>query len=129
MKRKPANDYILLVTVGSDDRPARPEDVNDVKKFVRKCIRNKVCFNDIVTHHCIKFQTVPVSLAKCICVGTEEHPAGKKDIQEVSRQWKQGIKTGVMITGHAVSIVTRPFTGHAVSIVTLPFTKWADLKK
>jgi len=46
---------ILIVKVGSDERPAGPKDIKQVRKIIKKIIKG---WDVIVTHHAIEFDFI-----------------------------------------------------------------------
>ena len=60
-KRKKTN-KLMIVKIGSDERPAGPEDIKKVEKYLKKFQKNGTAIKDydvIVTHHAVEFDFMP----------------------------------------------------------------------
>lgn len=56
---KRENDDILIVKIGSEERPASDEDIKNVQIILAQIQNNPELA--IITHHCIQFETIPRS--------------------------------------------------------------------
>jgi hypothetical protein len=57
--KKESEDSILVVKVGSDERPATESDLKGIQEMLTMAMNDKDL--TIVTHHCIEFYTIPRS--------------------------------------------------------------------
>jgi len=52
---------LLLFKIGSDDRPAGPEDIKKLNKQVKKALKGIKNIRTIVTHHLFELDILPLS--------------------------------------------------------------------
>jgi hypothetical protein len=75
-----------LVRVGTRERPASPEDIEDIKNLVIK-IKGQPDLS-LVTHHAIDFEHVQPGYGETIVyhLGEEERPASPEDIEDFQKE-------------------------------------------
>ena len=62
LRQLDGEDCMLIVKVGSEDIPARPQDIKAVQRELEQCTsEQQIC---LVTHHAIEFVVIPRSLIR-----------------------------------------------------------------
>lgn len=51
------NNKLVIVKIGSEDRPATEQDIKDAEKQIRKALKGIKC-RIVVTHHCFDISIV-----------------------------------------------------------------------
>ena len=104
-KTKNTLDGILLVKVGSDERPAGPSDIESVKKsLVIKDV------DMIVSHHAIDFVMIPrLKPFQTLVwkIGNDNRPASVEDMKAFEKLLAEvaSSESGTIVTHHAVDFV------------------------
>lgn len=69
-----SDDSVLVVLVGSEDRPAGKEDIENIAEAFRKARKNKA--HAIITHHALDFRFIPRSnLRSVVAIGNDKRHA------------------------------------------------------
>ena len=94
----------LIVIVGSDERPASPQDIEDIQKVMASVRADPESV--IVSHHAIQFEHLYVyeDETLAIFVGNDERPASPQDIEDIQAAFAQLIKDNglIFVTHHAI---------------------------
>jgi hypothetical protein len=99
---------ILLVNVGTDERPAGSKDIEDIAEVIGEVCNNPK--SDLVTHHAVSFTKYKIAPDQImiIRVGSEERPAAKKDILNVQENLDKlkgsEDETKILVAHHLVDI-------------------------
>lgn len=80
-----------IVEVGSDDRPASQEDVDDVENTLRQVVADKGDFYGVVAHHAIEVSALelPPREVRPIVIfkyGTDARPATDEDLTSLQQR-------------------------------------------
>jgi len=61
LPRHQLKDSVLIVKVGSDERPAEESDLNNIRTILEAALSNYSGWTALVTHHCISFETLSLT--------------------------------------------------------------------
>ena len=102
---KTQKNKMLIVMVGTDERPAGDVDLESVKESLEQVATEPD--STFVTHHAIAFKTIKKPESDKVLViklGSDERPAGPKDIKRTidHLEAQKGKEWGCIVTHHAV---------------------------
>lgn len=75
-----------LIKVGTKDRPATKEDIQDIKQMVVAVMKDQSL--SLVTHHAVVFEKIPTydGIITVYKVGDEDCPASSEDIADLQKE-------------------------------------------
>jgi hypothetical protein len=110
---------MMVVKVGSDERPAGKKDVEDVKKLLKLCWDNPNL--SAVMHHVVSVVSVPKVASDellLVNVGSDERPASIEDIADIQKKLAECAvhPSKTLVTHHSInfSVINRH---HLVELV------------
>ena len=94
---------LLVIRVGSDDRPAGPTDILAMKELLQVAGADKLT---AVTHHAVDYFMIPEmdeNETLVIRIGSELRPAGTADIEKIQKALAEvAAEGGALVTHHAI---------------------------
>jgi len=103
-------DDLLIVRIGSDQRPASQLDLKDIEERV-KDLSTDMKKNVVVTHHCFDIEVINVPDCRNMLIfklGTDNRPASAMDIEHLQGlldRRQKNPKLNCIISHHALDVI------------------------